>query len=208
MTAIAIFGTSGLAREVADVADALGLTPVFVARDAAARDAWSGSDDVILEAEAGRLPAAVVGIGDPAVRAAIARRHPGLRFATLIHPAASFGRNQRAAVEACAGTIVFAGARLSNGIAVGDFALINPNATVGHDVTIGDHVTICPGATVSGNVVIGDGVWIGAGAIINQGAPGSPLTIGADAMIGSGAVVVGDCDAGGVYAGVPARRRP
>lgn len=210
MTTIGIFGTSGLAHEVGDVADALGLTPVFIARDAAARDAWAGADDVIVEDDAVRLSGAafVIGIGAPAVRAAIARRHGAtLRFATLIHPAASFGRGQRAAVAARAGVVVFAGARLSNTIDVGDFCLINPNATIGHDVTIGRYVTICPGATISGNVRIGNEAWIGAGAVINQGTPERPLSIGTSAVIGSGAVVVHDCDAGGVYAGVPARKR-
>lgn len=211
MTRIGIFGTSGLAREVADVAAALDLAPVFVARDAAAREAGPSGEEIVLEADVGTLGRIgfVIGIGDPKIRSAVARRHGSvLRFANLLHPAATFGRAQRAAVEAHAGVVVFAGARLTNSIAIGDFALINPNATIGHDVTIGDCVTICPGATISGNVAIGDGVWIGAGAIVNQGQPDKPLRIGDRAVIGSGAVVVGDCEAGGVYAGVPARKRP
>lgn len=50
-------------------------------------------------------------------------------------------------------------------------------------------------------VVVGDGTWIGAGAIILPG-----LTIGAGCIIAAGAVVTKDCEANGLYAGVPARR--
>ena len=43
MTPLGIFGTSGFAREVDDVACALALRTVFIARDAAERDAWGRS---------------------------------------------------------------------------------------------------------------------------------------------------------------------
>jgi maltose O-acetyltransferase len=51
------------------------------------------------------------------------------------------------------------------------------------------------------DVRIGDGVWIGARATILPG-----VTIGAGAVIAAGAVVTKDCEAGGLYGGVPARR--
>jgi len=47
---------------------------------------------------------------------------------------------------------------------------------------------------------IGDGTWIGACATILPG-----VTIGDGCVIGAGAVVTADCDAGWLYAGVPAR---
>ena len=50
------------------------------------------------------------------------------------------------------------------------------------------------------------GAWIGAGALINQGNYEAKTMIGENTMIGSGAVVVGDCEANSVYAGVPARK--
>ena len=47
---------------------------------------------------------------------------------------------------------------------------------------------------------------IGTGAAVNQGTPSAKLVIGARTVVGSGAVVVKDCDEDAVYVGIPARR--
>jgi acetyltransferase-like isoleucine patch superfamily enzyme len=67
-------------------------------------------------------------------------------------------------------------------------------------------VTISPQACILGNVEIKSGAWIGAGATINQGTNLSKRMIGFNTIIGSGAVVLRDCDADSVYVGVPARK--
>lgn len=204
-----VFGTSGHAREIADVARDLGWRPIHVAKSDAERDDWAFEDDVLVETDMhGRSGATcVIGIADNAIRAAIAHRHAGVfRFVTLIHPTATFGHRQRDVAERSTGTVVCAGVRLTNHIAIGDFVLFNRNANVGHDVVVGDFVHVAPSACVSGNVRLGAGCWIGAGAVINQGTPNAPLSIGAATMIGSGAVVLADCEGNAVYAGVPARR--
>lgn len=51
------------------------------------------------------------------------------------------------------------------------------------------------------DIVIGNDVWIGYGAQIMPG-----IHIGDGAVIGAGAIVTKDCDAYGVYAGVPAKK--
>ena len=209
MRPIGIFGTSGFAREVADVADALGYQPVFVAPDEGERDAWTATDEVILEREAVDRPDMpfTIGIGDNAVREKVAKRFTGqLDFVTLIHPSATFGRGQREAIEARRGAIVCAGVRFTNNVEVGDFTIFNLNATVGHDVVVEDFVNVSPGACLSGNVHLATRVWIGTGAAVNQGTSDEKLLVGAGTVVGSGAVVVGPCDPGAVYVGVPARR--
>jgi sugar O-acyltransferase (sialic acid O-acetyltransferase NeuD family) len=209
MSRLGIFGASGFAREVADIGAELGHEPVFIARDEAERAAWSFDAEIILERDIS--PAAdmvfAMGIGDNAVRERVATRYAEqLSFPSLIHPSATFGRDQRARIEAARGVIVCAGVRLTNNIRVGDFAIFNLNATIGHDADIDPFVNIAPGVCVSGNVHIRTRCWIGTGAAINQGTPEAKLTIGSDTTIGSGAVVVKDCDEGAVYVGVPARR--
>jgi acetyltransferase-like isoleucine patch superfamily enzyme len=71
---------------------------------------------------------------------------------------------------------------------------------------VGNYVHIAPGANVSGNVHLHDGCWVGAGSIVNQGNPVKRLEVGANTIVGSGAVVISDCDPDAVYAGVPATR--
>ena len=210
---LGIFGTSGFAREVDDIACALGWHTVFIARDAAEREAWQGPGEVLLECDLAATAATTagwqftIGIGDNAARQKVAQRHASqLDFINLLHPSASFGRGQQALIEARRGVIVCAGVRFTNNIQVGDFSIFNLNVTVGHDVTVDDFVNVSPGANISGNVHIGSRCWVGTGAALNQGTPEAKLQIGADTMIGSGSVVVRDCAPSAVYVGIPAKR--
>jgi len=207
---IGIFGTSGMARETQDIAHDLGHSVVFVARDplemATIQDT---GEDVMLESDIDRFRdmAYSIGVGECVARRKIANRFADkIKFCNLIHPSATFGRNEREHVETKQGVIVAAGVRFTCNILIGDFTIFNLNATISHDCIIGDFVTISPQACVLGNVEIKAGAWIGAGTIINQGTTESKLLIGENSLIGSGAVVLSECDAKSVYVGIPARR--
>ena len=208
MTTVGIFGASGFAREVADVAEDQGHSPVLIARDQAELDGWTFGGEIILEDDIARYPDMVfsIGIGENEVRERVARRHADRPFLTLIHSSATFGRRQRAAIEERSGIIVCAGVRFTNNIAVGDFSVFDQNATIAHDVIAEEYVHVAPGACISGNVHLGRGCWIGTGAAINQGDATHKLTVGERTIVGSGAVVAKDCDPDAVYVGVPARR--
>lgn len=211
MNRVAIFGTSGMAREAGDIAHALGWQPLYVARDRDEAGPGLEPADVVLEKDCeglGDIPF-VIGIGDNAVRRSIATRFGGrVRFTNLIHPSATFGYRQRELLDARRGLIIAAGARLTSQITLGDFTIVNQGVLIAHDVVVGKHVHLAPGCIISGNVHIGDGCWIGAGAVINQGSPAEPMEIGPETIVGSGAVVIRPCETGSVYAGVPARRIP
>lgn len=209
MNRIGIFGTSGMAREAGDIAWELGLEPVYVARDKAELDACAFLGQVILERDVDRYQdmGYVIGIGDNGIRQRIAQRYAGhLRFTNLIHPSASFGKGQRELVEAKRGVIVCAGVRFTNNIQIGDFCIFNLNSTISHDVVIDECVYVAPGAHITGNVHVEPRAWIGIGVAINQGNESLKRRIGADTTIGSGAVVVKDCEQNAIYAGIPARR--
>lgn len=209
MHKIGIFGTSGFAREVADIAYELGYEPFFIAKDEAELEAWEFTEKVILESEINKTPDSkyVIGIGENAIRESLMNRYKDLLvFVNLIHPSATFGRGQRDIIESGQGIIVCAGARFTSNILVGDHTIFNLNVTIGHDVIIESFVNIAPGAHISGNILIKHHCWIGTGAAINQGTNEKKLIIGSGTIIGSGSVVINDCDDQAVYVGAPAKR--
>jgi sugar O-acyltransferase (sialic acid O-acetyltransferase NeuD family) len=209
MERIGIFGTSGMAREIGDLAVLSGYSPIYIARNQVELDAWNYSAEAMLEScveQYMHMPY-VVGIGENIARQRLVQRFDGkIQFANLIHPSATFGLGQKQTIEACQGVIVCAGVRFTNCIKVGNFCIFNQNATIAHDVIIEEYVHLAPGSIISGNVHIGARCWVGAGAVINQGGRDSKLTVGMDTVIGSGSVVISACDANAIYAGVPARR--
>lgn len=198
-----------MAREAGDIAGALGLEPIYVARDESELRAWTFSAKVIVEQDVGKyahMPF-VIGIGENTIRRAVAERFKdSLSFTNLIHPSATFGCGQRDVLERCKGAIVAAGARFTSGISVGDFCIFNQNTTVAHDCLVDSYVHVAPGANLSGNVHLKNGCWVGAGAVVNQGSHAEKRVVGENTMVGSGAVIINDCEANAVYAGVPAKR--
>lgn len=206
---VGIFGVSGMAREAGDIAWACGLEPFYVALNNTEKAAWQGEEDVILEDDVATYSASsfVVGIGDNEIRKKLAVKFNGLlKFTNLIHPSATFGREQRKAIESARGVIIAAGVRFTSSIQVGDFVLFNQNATIAHDCQIDCFSHVAPGANISGNVHLEEGCWVGAGAVINQGNGRQKIVVGAKTVVGSGAVVTRNCERGSVYAGIPAKR--
>ncbi len=213
LASLVIVGAGGHGREVLDVVEAINaVVPTWrvlgfvaitdpTAIGEASRDAFLRRGVAYLGPELGLSVEAwfVVGIGDPAARARIDAQFDASRAATLIHPLASLGPDNR--VEP--GCVLAAGARLTTNVMLGRHVHLNINATVSHDCIVGDFVTCAPGSTVCGNVEIGQGAYIGAGATIIQG-----RRIGAGARVGAGAVVVDDVGDGVTVVGVPARPLP
>lgn len=87
-------------------------------------------------------------------------------------------------------------------IRMGDHVEISGNVTfITHDGAVWVLRQKHPEIDVFGEIVIGNNVFVGNVAILLPG-----TQIGDNCVIGAGALVKGQCDSNGIYAGVPARR--
>ena len=102
------------------------------------------------------------------------------------------------------GAIVMPNATVSADTVIGCGVIVNFNAYVAHDCRLAAFVTIGPAAVVAGNVEIGENAIVGAGAKIRNGESSRKVRIHSGAVLGMGAVVLGDVDAQQKVVGVPA----
>jgi sugar O-acyltransferase (sialic acid O-acetyltransferase NeuD family) len=207
---IAIFGTSSFAKKIVDIGTLLGHDAFVLLRpDADSEPETVRGWPVRPESEAEALHRAghvfALGIGDGAIRKKVAAGHAGLSFVNIVHPAATFGTDRDAVLAKARGLVVEAGARLCPDIEIGDFCVVNLNATIGHDCVLGDYVTVSPGANVLGNVTLDEGASVGAGAVIMPGRT-RKMQIGAWSKIGPMAWITADVPAGMTMACLPAKK--
>lgn len=106
-----------------------------------------------------------------------------------------------------AGAIITDFSVITDDVEIGSFFHCNLGSYVAHDCVIGDFVTFAPRVHCNGRVAIEDGAYVGAGALLRQGSRESPLRIGANAVVGMGAVVLKDVSRDSVVVGNPARPR-
>lgn len=200
---VAIFGTSGFAREVADVCWAIGYhNIVFIGIDP--KEIVLSEYSVINESRVENLNEQdyhfIIGIGDNLVRAKIFERYKHLKYTNVIHPSVTFGKGQLEKINHCVGNVITAGVRFTNNIEVSNFGIYNLNSTIGHDCRIGEYVNLCPNVGISGNVSLGSKAFIGTNATIIQG-----QKIGECSVIGAGAVVINNVPDHCTAVGVPAK---
>ena len=144
----------------------------------------------------------IIAVGNSQARRSIAARlrqqHPGLRFATLVHPRAWVATG----ASVGQGSVVFAGALINVDASLGIHTSINLACTISHDCQLGDYVSLGPGVHMAGAVTLGEAVDVGTGASIRP-----RVSVGANAVIGAGAAVVRDLLGDSTAVGVPARLR-
>jgi sugar O-acyltransferase (sialic acid O-acetyltransferase NeuD family) len=204
MKRIVIWGCGGFAREVAMLAEQVGLEVVAFLDE---RPEMKGRviDDVRV---AGTLDdirhlrpsisIVTAGVGDPALkqRFAAATEQAGFKHChPIVHPQVYVSK--RSSIGP--GSVVCAGVVLTVNVRIGSHVIVNLCSTIGHDVQIGDYATISPGVNISGNVELGDRTYLGTNAAIRE-----RVRIGAGSVIGGGAFVRDDVPSDSLYAGVPA----
>lgn len=202
MTTLVLVAASGLAGEVA--AATTGYDQIVAVDDD--RERWGtvvGGAEVIgpVELVSDCGADVVVCAGSGRVRRRLIGRllDDGVtpdRFATVIHPDASVAHG----CEVGPGSILLAGVRLTSQVSVGQHVVAMPNAVLTHDDVVGDFATLCAGVALGGEVVVAEAAYLGMNSSVRQ-----RLAVGADAVLGMGAVLLEDLPAGETWAGVPAR---
>ena len=206
MQDIVIFGSGGMAREVAFLIDEINsVSPqwnilgfVEVDRERVGQQAGKYrvycSEEELLD----KAVSAAIGIGTPAVIQKIAARFASkIDFPNLIHPTVIRDESR---VALGRGNILCARNIFTTDITIGSFNVFNLNGTYAHDVRIADCCVLLSNVGISGGVEIGSRCLVGAGATILQ-----YLKIGDDVTVGAGSVVTKDVPTGATVAGVPAK---
>jgi serine O-acetyltransferase len=154
---------------------------------------------------------------DPAARTnlEVALTYPGLHAVWSYRVAHRLWRrgHRLAARMVSQLTRTLTGIEIHPGATIGRRLFIDHGAgvVVGETAEIGDDVTLYHGVTLGGTIwrhvkrhpTVGDRVIIGAGATLL-----GPIRVGADSVVGAGAVVIRDAPAHSLVVGMPATARP
>lgn len=119
----------------------------------------------------------------------------GGRFTSLIHPSVIIGHN----VSIGQGAILCPRVVLTSDIVVGDFVSLNVGTAVGHDVIIGDWCQASAFCDLTGASRIGRKVFLGSRASVLP-----KVSVGDEAVVGAGSVVLRPVKPGQTVFGVPA----
>jgi len=122
---------------------------------------------------------------------------------SAIHPSALIPKDSTIGE----GTIIGAGTTLYVNPIVGRNVFIGPSVVISHDTVVQDYALISVGSVVGARVDVSPGAFVGAGVTLMPPGWGaeSRLTVGDDAIVGVGAVVIRDVEPRAIVAGVPAK---
>jgi sugar O-acyltransferase (sialic acid O-acetyltransferase NeuD family) len=141
-------------------------------------------------------------IGKNAVRMRLLERAraAGLRTPNFIH--ASVITDSRPAPDS--GVYILAGTVIMPLVQIGEFVMISMGVKIAHHTTLERGVFLSTGVNVGAGIHVGERAFLGIGCTVVT----KVRSLGADSMVGAGAVVLKDVLAGVTVVGVPARPLP
>ena len=120
----------------------------------------------------------------------------GIPIATIIHPSAIISPT----AQLNCGSTILANAVIHTLARIGTGCIINTGAIVEHDCVVKDFVNMSPNCAMAGHCSVESRAFLGIGSTLSPA-----VTIGEDAVIGAGAVVLTDIPAHATAVGVPAK---
>lgn len=120
----------------------------------------------------------------------------GGAFISIVHPTASVSQN----VIIGEGCIIGRFCAISCDVSLGNFVSISAHSVLGHDVRVGNYCHIGALSNLSGGVVLEDGVTLHPKVDIIP-----HKIVGADAVVGTGSVVIKNVKTATTVFGVPAK---
>jgi len=141
-----------------------------------------------------------IAIGDNSVRERVSLEFidflPKIRFPFIVHSSAVVSYNTYIGM----GTVIMPNATIGPNSRIGEFCIINTNASIDHDCSMADFSSVAPGVTAGGNVKIGKSSAVSIGAVIKHG-----TSISEDVVIGASSYVSKDIGSAIVCYGTPAK---
>jgi UDP-perosamine 4-acetyltransferase len=122
----------------------------------------------------------------------------GGRIPTLIHPKSNISRFAKIGY----GSVIHTNAIVEADVVIGSNTILSYDATMTHSSHIANNCFVAPKALVGAYVSIEDNVFIGLSATVVSGKVDK---IGANSVIGAGAVVINSVPNDCIVAGVPAK---
>lgn len=194
-----ILGAGGHGAVIADLSQAAGLKVMgFI--DASKAGGLHMELPIFASLDQVEAEQFAVAIGDNFKRSQVVEqlrlRAPQAEFPALIHPKASVA----ASATVGQGSVLMAGAVVGPKTSVGDFCIINHQASLDHDCILADYASLAPGAVTGGGVMIGNRSSISLAACIKHG-----VTIGSDTVVGANSYVNKDLGDGQLAYGSPVK---
>ncbi|MFH1638659.1 MAG: acetyltransferase [Candidatus Woesearchaeota archaeon] len=140
----------------------------------------------------------VIAFGDNKKKEEIAKilSKKGYDFASIISERAYIPTH----CEIGKGCIINPNVTIMPNVKIGNHVIIHSGCVIEHDNEIKDFANIAPRVSTAGNVNIGKGAYVYTGAVIIP-----KTSIGDNAVVGAGAVVLKDVGDNCIVAGVPAK---
>lgn len=202
---LAVFGASGQGKEVREIADYQNAVTkrwekIIFIDDNKPEGTFMGLEMIQLNNALEKYEKIefVIAVGEPKTKKKIYERLLSLncKFGSVISPDSQVSPYCKLGE----GLVIKRGVIISADAVIGDDTTIQSYACIGHDAIIGKHCQISTHVDIGGQTVVGDCVFVGLNAPVRE-----LLTIGDNAIISAGAVVLKDVDANVTVMGNPAR---